>query len=260
MPYRRSFVRRRRFRRPVRFSKKTRIVRRQIPRMRRPPMLGIHFFKRTVNLWDQTTALTLTGNISLQSVGLGRYFVFTTGSVISQNYFGSISYEPNLSNLPAISELSSLFDNYKLSKVVLKLIPYATSVDSADSSAGISGGLNAIIHSVFDVDGSPTGFAGSEAGIASLQQYPNYKKRRLVGNRPLKYVFVPRPQIAARGTAGSTTFVTPSGSSPWLDMSDLSVPHYGFYAVIESVAPSSTQQFINFRMEAVYYFKCKGVR
>ena len=256
MPISRSY-RKKPMLRKRRTTQRKRVYRRPgISRMPNANKVGIHYFKRTVNAVSDV-GLVCLGAASVS--GSNRVDIVASAGLAGQTQYGSMTYFFSIGSLPNVSEFTGLFDSYRIHKVVVKIIPYGTSADTSFPGApNNSASQNAILHYAIDHDdvGTPS---SNESGIQTLQQYNSYKTRRLVGGRPISIVIKPRYATPAYQTSTFSAY-TEGNRRTWLDCAYSQIEHYGLKAVVETIAPNSTESRIPCRMETTYYMSFKGVR
>lgn len=194
--------------------------RRNLLRMPRGLNIGIHHFKRT-----QVMA-------SIQ-----------TSIVAGTNTHQAMSFK--FSDLPNYTEFTTLFDQYRMNKFVLKLVPSFTG--SEPTSAGAYYQMPNV-WSVIDYDDAID--AGNN--LISLFQYPNCKMTR--GQKVHTRTWTPSILLDAYtgGTVGGAV-----NFKKWLNMGDVNIPHYGIKLWIDQTGTTSP---VEYRVFFTAYFSCKGVR
>lgn len=230
--------------------------------------LGIHSFKRTTP-FDSELGLSLStpaatgGEIQLMNEGF-RFIIDRNGSLVagSMNY-ASFSLNFQIGSIPFISEFSSLFDSYRIRKVVVKIQSYGTVAMNPPGSAGQTyPNVSPMVHWVIDNDDNTLPTADA-AGIDTLREYPSYRVRRLISDsdKPITIVLKPKTLTSTQTSGG--TYVGPANAARnlWLDIAVNTAPHYGIKGIIQGINPQNSQVFSTpVRAETTYYFQCKGVR
>lgn len=154
----------------------------------------------------------------------------------------------SLSDLPNVSEFTSLFDQYRLTGVAYRWVVNKDPMFSTTGTAATR--LYPRICWVHDYDDSNT-----PSGLNDLYQYPRMKEFYFSEARPqTKWYFI-RPAKANVGYEGTTnSWYSPDWKS-YVDMASTGVPHYGLKYGTEG-------QFagINIILQCYYYFICKNVR
>lgn len=232
-----------------------------LPTINRQIALGIHYFKRTVNSINEANNCSVDGTVNYRDTTNYCFFIQNpAGAGAGNKLYGTLDYQFSLEALPGLGEFQALFDAYRINKVVIKIIPRATCVDSSSPGAtSYQEGPSPIIHSVIDHDDINTPGA-NQAGIDALRQYSSYKARRMAGNKPLKYVIRPQPVGTLYGY-NNALIVNPKKMGAWINMANVNIKHYGFKSVIEYLTPNNATTWrFNYEVECTYYFVCKGVR
>lgn len=182
-----------------------------------------------------------------------RNFTLQAGAImpdIKQNTF-------MVSSLPQISTLASLFDSYKINGVSQKL----TLLQVGD---GLSSNNPCIqVATVKDYDGDTVGALSWN----DLLQRPNCKIHNLVAgttrNSTTTYI-TPKILNSVYNSAVSTAYSTPKGKQ-WIDMGNLSVPHYSLINginIYENATPGTpgTQSATVWQTETTYYLSLKSIK
>lgn len=178
----------------------------------------VYNFKRTLFL-ENSIGVTAAGNL------YSNHFGFTLGM------------------LPAATDFTNLFDQYRINKVVWKAIPKFTVVN------GISGTGNALlaqVHTAIDYDDAnalPTGTALSE-----ITQYQSHRMHR--GTAIIRRTVVPKVELAG----GATVFPK---AYQWIDCDNTAILHNGIKVVIPKPLPAGTEMWYDVQMDV--YLSCKNV-
>lgn len=179
-----------RFRRSRRrFRGRRRFGRRRARRGGRRFASKVYWFRHN---WDYTIDAPVSGNTA-------HWFTF------------------GLANLSDISRYTNLFDEYRIAKVVLKVIPRVTSyTDVAPSNT-------TTIRSIIDYTNNP--------GISTITQFNDYATYKETRNNRV-HTRILRPRVAAPIFQGSALpFAYAPQRSGWLGTAYDSVPHYGVYVL-----------------------------
>lgn len=230
-------------RRPLRVGRSLRMV---------PPQFKVHNFKRTV---DITPLLSLNGTLSTVTNLLRA----TQGAVTlaTPNYYGGASMAFRLSDISDVADFTNLFDQYRINGIAVKIIPCVTNIRGS-TSGGTLPDLGCFLHIVNDVDDAATP-AASAVGMDALRQYESYRSINPYRNNgaPIKFYIKPRvaPAIYGSGTFTGYGSVRP----PWIDLVSTGVDHYGMKFLVETIE-GALNQLAEFKVEATYYFSCRGVR
>jgi len=180
----------------------------------------VHKFKRTYQLFNED---------------------YTTG--------GCFGYDFKFSSLPNKDEFQTLFDSYKITRVVLRFYNGYDGNDIGNTSF-VQGGW---LHYCVDYnDGNPA------ADFDAMKQYSSYSCVPLTKCQP--YVRSLRPKISMQvyKTAIATAYAQPD-YNPWCDLTDtgIAIPFFGIKVGIEGPG-GATDRYL--RCEATVYFMCKTVK
>lgn len=201
--------------------------------------------------WAAVNTAASAGTISLNNAGV---MTLTTAAVQSAYYF-SLGYASVLTDTPGYAELTALFDQYKLVKVELSLIPlWNTTITAVGAGNGDLGGF---VHSVTDYDDNLAP-AASTAGIQALMQYRSYRAQTLVSREPLKWSLSPKVASAVFGSGVFGSYA--SQSNMWIDAASTTVEHYGLKFIFEVLNPTAAVAYFNFRWHARYYLEARVQR
>jgi len=205
----------------------TRAVTRRVKR-RGARVTGVHKFTRGMD----------SVNEEINGVYLARY------------------YTRKFDDMTAYGEFTNLFDNYRITKIQMtfQLInnPDATWPLNSGSSAGNSSNWFPKMWYVRDYDG------GSTETISSMKERQGVKCAIMQPNKVFRVSFVPRVRTLIYKTA------TTEGYAPKtikLDMSDVTVPHYGLHVVWDTNGQDVSDTYpFKVSVETKFFFSCTGVR
>lgn len=219
-----------RFRRPM--QRKRRTTRKRTTRNLRKRNLSrqIHNFKRTFYVGTYTASISALGVATPIAQGL----------------------QFNLNQLPSSGEFQSLYDQYKINGVKLKITP-ATSEGILSPLAGTAQPLGfSPLHTVLDFDDATVPTSEDQ-----LLEYGSHKQTAPFRSHTRYF----KPKCAMQVYRSATSTAYRPISSQWLDMSYVDVPHYG--VKVWASAPntnSGTAQSITYKVYATLYFACKNTR
>lgn len=182
-----------------------------------------HRFKRTVRLDNITLTQTTAG------------------------YFKGFDF--NLGMLPNYTEFTLLFDQYKIDKVKLKLVPTFSTSDILNVANHGSGTICPNVQSILDFNDSTNPVTENE-----LLQYANRKLTR--GTREHSRKFAPRFASAEYKTVLAFGYRPAKG---YLNTVDYNVPHYGMKVYIDEVTGAQASAWL-FRVYAEFWVTCKGIK
>lgn len=149
-----------------------------------------------------------------------------------------------LSDLPSITEFTTLYDQYQIKGIKYTLIPKFSQADLQISSGSASAILGNV-WSVIDYDDVNTPVA-----LTELLQYQNLKRTRMDGVHS-RYL-VPKVNI----TMGANT---QPKARQWLDVAVTTTPHYGIKLWFDALS-GVTNTEIKYDLMVKYYLAFKNVR
>lgn len=206
MAYRTNYRRRRTMRRPMRRLRRRMRIRRPLTRR----SINSHHFKRT--------------------------FI---GEILSSGTSASFAgYSVNLSQLPNYTEFTTLFDQYRINKVVVKFVPSFTQ-DTIGSTE-----ITPNLQSVIDYNDVTTPTATSE-----LLQYQSYRRTR--GNQTHTRVFTPSTLVDISDTASSPKW------KQWLSTANATLPHFGLKVALDATVVAGSAYYLPY---FTVYLSCRSVK
>lgn len=168
-----------------------------------------------------------------------------SGGVLTQTAADQhFQYTFNLSNLPNYTELTNLYDQYKIKSVLFQLIPSVTSADTNPQASVVN---MPSIHSVIDpTDGSPL------TTLNDYLQYATYKRSNPL--RVHKRLIYPKSQQSEMQSGGTIVIANPV--SKWIRSENPNIDHQGLKLMIPAgVASSCTYQVF-----VTMYVLCKQIK
>jgi len=168
----------------------------------------------------------------------------------------AVNREYKFNEILSVGEFSSLFENYRINRITVKIQlitnPNGTYATNQGGSIGNYSNWYPKVWYCVDPDGS------SGDTIASMKERQGIKCRILQPNKTIKVSFKPMCRTLAYRTSTTEGF---SPKNIKIDMVDLDVPHYGLTMVFDSngVDPNDTYPF-KINVETKYTFTCSGVR
>lgn len=176
------------------------------------------------------------------------------GSVNNFTYFSGSCYA-TLNCLPDYTDLTNLFDQYRINAMELSLRPIQT-IETTSTVAG-NPPLSAIIYYCIDYDDS-TPFAASNAGVQKMREVASFRERALFQNKPV--ILSCKPHIAMAAYSGGAFTDYANMSHQWIDTVSPDVAHYGVKWIIEVFAPSfAATSNVWLRPELTLSVSCKNV-
>lgn len=217
--------------------------------------MQVHRYIRTGNSGTLVGALTSAsvGTISLNNQNL---LTMTTGALGAVCYYG-VGIGFTFSDSAGASDLAALYDQYRLVRVEVEMLPIANSA-LISGAAGGNADLGCWIHSITDLDDNVAPGA-STTGITDMQQFRTYRCDRLVTDRKLKWTLA-NPHIAMAAYASGVFTSYANMTSQWIDANSGTVEHYGLKFLFEVFPTGSTVNYVNLRMVVKYYLEMRQQR
>lgn len=216
---------------------------RRASRRKQNPGLGpVYKFVRTCSS-DTFGAANGTSSASATiNIANGQFLTCTTPAFAGTSLYG-LGIAFRLSDLPGVSEFTSLYDMYRVVKLHYRLIPLWSTAVSPSSSP--NGTLAGFVHSVYDYDDN-TAPAASSAGVSSMMERATYQVVPAVKTSSTDWEVVPRIAKAAYASSAFTSYANEPAC--WIDCSSSNVEHYGLKLLIELTNPASASCFMDFRL------------
>lgn len=161
------------------------------------------------------------------------FFVIEPGSSANVAYFGAGTYNFQLADLPAVTEFTNLFDQFRVNWISLNFLSMSTSVSSAGAASALTGQPATFLHYVRDSD-DVTFPTQSDLGIDAMRQVPSYRCRRMLSGRPISIRFRPS-YLSEIYKSALTTSYNPRGPM-WLSTNGATtVPGFGLKMLFETM-------------------------
>lgn len=174
------------------------------------------------------------------------------------------SYSFQLNDLPNVTELTNLFDAYRINAVLFELKPrYNSNLIMSTDPATLSATTNMVtgnnlgipeINTVLDFNDitPPT-------TLNELVEYQTYKQTRATQLHSRK--LIPRAQLAVENSIGTLPAV--SMSKRWINTSSPSIQHFGLKGAINNIpniniGGANPSFFID--LHVTYYVSCKNTK
>ena len=217
----------------------------------------IHTFKRmgTPMVFRSSAGLTLPTIISgaatsnTAGVSLGN---LTAGATLSSLQFGgSLSF--SLNQIANPSEITSLFDNYRIKSIRLKFIVSADSAQVPGSATGLLSYLP-IMHFTIDPD-------DAAVPLTLTQVLENSYAKSIRLQDMVNLTVAPRANAVVAQNPSSTTAVASGILSPsqWLDCATPNVFHYGMKFWIDQWPGNIDVANMSVQIIPTYYIECRNV-
>lgn len=176
------------------------------------------------------------------------------GTAAVSDYWKSLAW--SLSGLPSASELTSLFDQYRITGIKVTVRPRYDSFagnDTTDTTLpGVTNQGGNDIHVIIDPnnDLTPAGAYNTTTLNTFLE---NGNVQTFSGNRPFSVFVRPKVGLDVGGVASAQR------SSQWIQTSQPGILHYGMQMFITDVG--MTGNFGNsYDFFYTFYIECKGIR
>lgn len=200
-----------------------------------------------VHQYVRNSGNTITAGTSVQTVPLG---------VALGNVGQGFVFTPALQDIVNYSELTTLYDQYKIWKVVFtfRLIQNPNSTAQVNNgSVTNSSNFYPNIWIVPDHDDSST------PTLPALREYARVKCFTLQPNRTIRYSTHPNVLGQLYDGAITTAYKVEKPGSVWVDCNQASVPHYGLKMYIDFMGLTNTQAY-SVDVQAKYYVAMKCIR
>lgn len=208
--------------------------------------VGKHFFKQIYR--PSATALTLNTGSGGSYDPLNGLLLGPT-SAASADLNGSLYFQ--LSDLPQSASFASLFDAYKISKVVVSFEPIQNMMGSASLSTPANN-ISEPLTTVIDRDDNNL--------LTAMSQYEEYESyKRTPGYKKHVRTLVPAVAASVYKSTG-TTIAYQQKYKQWIDMADTNVPHYGIKFLVPTLSVAANNYRCGWFVRVKAYIGCKQVR
>lgn len=178
--------------------------------------------------------------------GVGARFVEQSGGAAKH-----VAMEFRAQDVPNWSAFSSLYDQYQITKIVVKMIPMITN-NTPLPSAGLSVLNPGITGTVIDVDD-----AVALTSLNQYEQYESFKFQNMYSTRPIVRTIVPHSRTYMVQAGGASV---PAGTvaKKWYDCAYGAISHCGLKWYLDQYYDINSRQY--FQVLATYYIKFRNVR
>lgn len=163
-----------------------------------------------------------------------------------------------LSDVPQSSTFTGLYDQYRITRVVVHLRPQVAM--QAQALVSLTAAPAAVtapvptgnIYTAEDLDDNVA------SNVAAIRQFDTCKITQVMQPRVITHTIFPRCQLGTFTALSATTTgnsLAPYGT--WLDCGSAGIPHYGFKLAIDQGVASYLQAW---EIDCEYYIEMKGVR
>jgi len=172
---------------------------------------------------------------------------FVSQSSVNKN----LACEFKLSDIPQHTTLTALYDQYQITKIVMKFIPMVDS-NAVSVATGGTASNPGVIASVLDYDDVNT-----LSNLHEYEQYQTFKVQPAISRRAHTRVIYPAVMDYLIGVGGGNT---PAGVKrrQWIDCGASGISHKGIKYYIDQQYSSLCPQ--NWQVFATYYVKFRCVR
>lgn len=219
--------------------------------------LAKHYFTRWCTLKTANTNTLFSAGVGGGISQGNDSWDINSGTGTGACYF-SFAHFFTIDMLPDFAEYTTLFDQYKIDHVRLKITPYsATSIAQtglASPTLANNQSMGVLMHSVIDYDDANAMNAGT-VGINVMREYNTYKTKQFFNNgKP--HVIKLKPRLALSAYNGA--FTGYANSTGWIDSNSTGVQHYGIKWITEMFVPDvSVPIFVWFKVEAQLALECR---
>lgn len=161
-----------------------------------------------------------------------------------------------LNDVPNSTEFTTLFDQYRIKSISVKMTPIWTMIAGDNVDANDQDGVqNMIATYVYDFD-NITGVLD----IEELNQYQRRHQKVLAGTKSKSMFLNPRAQVRVLTAGGASTNAL-SSALQWQDCADSLVPYYGIRMLVKPInlAYNPGDNFV-LRLDFTYVMQFKNVR
>jgi len=214
---------------------------------------GIKHFLRT-SPFSNAANTAVTGTLSKTSEAL----VLTNSVVGGPIQYGTLCLKFSLDNVTNSTEFTTLFDQYRIVKVVVRIVPFFSQSLTGAAATATLAQTAVLVHSCIDND-DVTAPALSDAGISEIRQFNSYRMMNITNGRGyFKRTIYPRTAVPVYGTGAFASYAM-GNKKMWLDCQNPDTEHYGLKMIFES-SYSGVASVLYFKCEYDYYIELKDAR
>jgi len=226
-------------RRPFKTRRRVRVVRRKRVLKTTKVMNAIRYCDPIGN-----TTFALAGVLEEGAAG---YLTHPTSSTVGVVNFGSFGASFAIQDLPHFTEYQTMFEQYRINKIVLKITPVATGAQAGAALTGATTQTCVIFHTCLDYDDS-TAPAASEAGVDLMRQRTGYRQRNIYNGNGRPIVITLYPRVYHDGEPRK---------AGWIDEGQAAIPHFGIKCVTEAISTGVAMDHY-FKLECKFHLSLKG--
>lgn len=182
----------------------------------------------------------------------GNYITGISSRIITQGVGATFyGFEFQAGNLPNWSAFSALYDQYCITKFVIKLIPM-TNLNGVQPLTGASLGNPGIIATLIDTDDGT-----ALTTLAQMEQYQSYKSQAVISTKTITRTFVPGVDTTVIQTGGAAVNAM-NKKLQWIDCSFSSIAHFGMKIYLDAYANANAPA--SYQVQGYCYIKFRNVR
>lgn len=169
---------------------------------------------------------------------------------------GYLGLKFTLNDVPNASEFTTLFDQYRIKSIAIKMTPIWNNVEASEVDAGDTSEAQVMTCTyVYDFDN-----VGPVLDEEELNQYQRRHQKMLAGSKPKKMYCKPRAQVRVLTAGGGATSAL-SSALQWQDCGDPNVPYFGIRMLVKptNIQYNPTDNFV-LRLDTKYVLQFKNVR
>lgn len=228
---------------------------------------GVHTFTRKLDL--AASPNSSVNGICTAGSAVGVYRLTQTSLAATSVNFGGLTWFFSLNDLPDYTNFTQLFDQYRVVKLSVKMMPFSTSAATSSpttitSTSFINVPAAAVhAHQIVDYDDNVL-FTPTYAGLQTMREFENHRSWNALDGKQHWCTWRPH-NVTSVGVSGSSAL---AGNTPakWLDTVNASVVHYGLKMMFEmnggadgSLTGLAASTF-DFRLECTATIQFKNVR
>lgn len=169
-----------------------------------------------------------------------------TQTLLAQNF----GLEFRFRDIPQFGTFSNIWDQYRINKIVVTLMPMAT----VNPTGVVTTYNNGVIASVIDYDNG----AQALAALDQYEQFTNCKITPAVRTKPHTRIFRPRINIGAQNQGGSILAAVNKGGQ-WIDCSLPDIAHNGLKIYVDPYPFGNPGGAQTWQVFAKYYISFRNV-
>jgi len=159
------------------------------------------------------------------------------------------AWDFKLSDAPNYSEITAMFDEYRIKMVRMKFYPRYLPNEMLNSGTGTSASVTPRLFIAIDENDAST-----PSNINEIREYPNMKVYQT--QQPIQFYLKPKISTAVYGSGVFSSYGQPKNI--WLSSASPNVAHYGAKWAIDAQNTAVTGQLQIFDVEATYWIECRN--